>query len=253
LNEYFWLKYYYDYNVALSGDTTLVSFDDATEAFVYEYNSGSWVKKEDTIRPGLSPQNNQIEAPRVDIDGDLACICVGSCHVYRREDNVWVSTADFLETTGGKCSIVENSIAIYSNDDGLKMYKYETDRNDVVPIQDYSIPAYYGFAVSESNFVYANIDGGVSILERSNDSEPYAFAQKLNDLEHTGSFALEDNLLVIGQYDRTTIYSKEDGAWIEKAEINSMYHGHQLSDGVLLAMNDHAVVEAYNLHDCMPV
>lgn len=255
MDQYYWLDYYYDYNVALSGDTALFAFDNATEAVIYEYNSsGSWVKRDDSIKPDLSQYRQEVhDAPRVDIEGDLACICIGSCHVYRRQAGVWMSIADFLEISQGKCSVVENSIAIYSGTDGLKMYKYESEINDVVPIQDYSIPAYYGFALSEFNFVYANGDGSISILERSNDSEPYSFVQKLNDLEHTGTFALDGNLLVIGEYDQTTIYGKQGGVWNERAELNGMHYGHRLSDGVLLAINDRLIVEAYNLDDCVPV
>ena len=153
---------------------------------------------------------------------------------------------------GLRCVVAGNSVAIYNEEEGLRVYKYDEGLNEVTPTHDYFIPTYYGFTLDANHLVYSNIDGSVSILQRHNENEPYSFQQKLYLEKHSGSFAIDGNILIVGEYDQATIYHQnEDDFWEEVGEINEFYYHYQLSDGVLLGTQDNAL-DSYSLEGCIP-
>ena len=162
-------------------------------------------------------------------------------------------TNETRQAHGGlRCVVAGNSVAIYNEEEGLRVYKYDEGLNEVTPTHDYFIPTYYGFTLDANHLVYSNIDGSVSILQRHNENEPYSFQQKLYLEKHSGSFAIDGNILIVGEYDQATIYHQnEDDFWEEVGEINEFYYHYQLSDGVLLGTQDNAL-DSYSLEGCIP-
>lgn len=250
-----WEEHYgYDYSVALSGDTVMFAFETAEHPVIYDQMSGSWIRRDYGLEDLLAFNDQpNYEPPGLGLDKDLACMCQQSCKIYRRDIMAgrWLLAAA-VDMDGHRCVVAGNSVAIYNERDGLKMYRYDQDLNKVTAVQDYFIPAYYGFTLNEKHLVYSNIDGSVSILQRQSDYEPYAFLQELELEEHTGVLAIYGKVLIIGEYDQTTMYyQNDDDFWEEVGEVDEIYYDYQLSDSILLGIKGNAL-DSYNLKDCIP-
>jgi len=130
----------------------------------------------------------------------------------------------------------------------LTIYHYDASFNNTSLVQD-KIPAYYGFAMSSSHLAVADFGGSVSISHRDQNYEPFEFVEKLPVQHDDGLLAIDENVLVVGGQDQTTIYQISSD-WKKVTTINESYYDYHLRDNVLLAIQEN-LIDSYNLEGCL--
>ena len=241
-----------NYSVAISGKTAFVGFPDANEGYgavvVYEQNEfGVWEKVEDPfIRDaGFTYDHNSKSSyyfgQNLDIDGDLACV---GDSIFRKDGNRWVQIDRIDGPVYGDralCSIAGDTIAIdIGRGRGVELYKYNTNLDGRVPLQD-PIPTGTGWDLVSSRsldlsrdyLVYTGDLLDIVIYRWEETNQTFVLLQQPNvydpDLYTVNQLALDKDILILGRISNTHVFSEKNGIWEETITLNQSYDSYQLT------------------------
>ena len=250
----------YWYEVALSGTTAFVGFEEANNdqgiVLVYEQNQfGEWEKAENPFVHDDNVTRSGFEW-RVEIDGDLACVKDGNNNnLYHREgNNKWVQfdTVD----DGNECAISGDIIAIYDwVSDFIQLYQYNQDTKNMTPILAPISSTGYIESMDLSNdyLVYWDTDEYDTVIYSQDDkNQTLTFHQQLNITgPYDNSLTLDNNVLVVGGTNHTHIFSLQNDEWVETITLDQAFNDYQLSGRTLIAISEDNEVYSFNIQDCM--
>jgi len=240
------------YDVALSGNTTLVSFHYSPPLVFEQRASGEWEILSD---PFVFRDNATKEwwATEVDVDGDLACL---DSSIFRRNDSKWTEVDNF--PTSYYCAISDGTIAVDEdtgyNDYQIQLYEYNEGQDAVLPIQDPIIPedwTYNNLALSNDYLIYGN--DTVLVYKRNSAKQTYIFHQELAVTDYIWDLSLHENTLAVAAYNQTHIFVERNSTWVELAVLEQVYEDVAVSGQNLVASTDTEVhsYKLQNIEDCM--
>jgi len=250
--------YYSDYSVAISGSTAIVGQPRADgevgAVSVYEQNKfGDWEKADNPFLYDDDDPYFCLHGLFSEIDGDLLAVGASGLYLFRRDGKKWAEI-DMLDAM--ECSIAGDTVAIFDTDSNynpvLQLYKYDKDRDEVVPQDPIPIPSgRWGDTMSLSHYhlVY-NVGRDVFVYKRQETNETYTFLQQLNvSAAEPYQLAIDKDVLVVGGENHTHIFSEQNGYWEETITLDKAYPYFSLSGRNLLAIAEHEVY-SFNIERC---
>jgi hypothetical protein len=272
-------------SVALSGKTAVVGFGEANnfagEVMVFERNQfGDWEKMNPFIRTATTNTTDDMDyrygfgLHHIDIDGDFACVvdyndcvhfsgangCNHNVNVFHRTMGTWV---EFDVISGQNCKIAGDKLVVldfetFSDSSWiLQLYSLNETLVGVVPSQD-PIVVYaevLSMELSQSSFVFWDrFQQGATIYQRRNESVPYSFVEQITiNAPSENQIALDNDVLIVGGYDETYVFSYRNGNWVESFTLEQRY-GHfkyyQLSGRTLVASTSEMNIYSFNIEEC---
>lgn len=135
----------------------------------------------------------------------------------------------------------------------IQLYNYDQEQNEVNPTQD-PIPTESVSFIELSNdyLVYWDKDG-VFIYYRNDMNQTSSLLQQLNVTSPSDNrlgpnvnlLALDNDILVVRGYNRTRIYSLQDGSWVESITLDESYDNYQLFGRTLLVTKYNALLISF--------
>jgi len=278
------------YSVSLSGSTAFVGFPYARSyagsVHIYERTSaGVWTKEDhQTLTFGGEGTFYSRFGWYLDVDGDLACVGDdrGDTHVYRRDDGGggWGQFGDLIDDVelAHQCSIVGDTIAI-RNWEGVALYKYDVDLRGFALLQDTIVTVADSSSLGQDHLAFSS-NSSMVVYHREEKNDTFNLLQSIvspdfredvkyvgdNDdflmsddfyfnkewLSHGDRVALDKDIMVVGGYNYTHIFSYHNDNWEEILTLQSSYDDYQLSGRNLLVVTQDDEIFYYSLEDCVP-